>query len=85
MARLGDNFKTAVFHRNNIYHNGLGSTDKINNTSKHQNMGHRKKMFSQVNSMVKIDKAAKLALDQPCTKLLRPGKIENTFEEINFP
>lgn len=66
LARLGDNFKTSVFHHNNIYHNGVVSTDKINNTSKHQNMGGRKKMFSQVKSMVKIDKAAKLALDQPC-------------------
>lgn len=58
LARLGDHFKTAAFHHNNTYHNGLGSTDKISNTISHPNMGARKKMFSQVKSMVRIGKTS---------------------------
>lgn len=58
LARLVDHFKTAAFHHNNTYHNGLGSTDKISSTINHLNMGARKKMFSQVKSMVRIGKTS---------------------------
>lgn len=58
LARRRDLLKTKAFHHNNIYHNGLGSVDKISNTINHLNMGARKKMFSKVKSMVKIGKTS---------------------------
>lgn len=35
-ARLGDHFKNAMFHHDDIYYNGLDPTDKISDTINHQ-------------------------------------------------